>query len=215
LQTDALLVQSGFYSAICEDIKTDTSGAVEYVTLAYGEEYTDAFGFEIREADEPPPLRVTAKYPVSAGALGRVLTTNDFNVVTACLKLGGTTAEEYSASMPKFTLENGGDGVLIPVLTYNPDDLPAGEYVYETHISVLPPEQSEPEAAFLNAWGIDVDNGSLRQWLQSYLNKEQDGIEKMRSLMTHTLGLNNIFGSLNIEASERDILAVRVYFIVV
>jgi hypothetical protein len=214
LQTNALLVQSGYYSAVCEDIKTDTAGAVEYIALAYGEGYADSFGFEIREEDDVPPLRVSATYPVGDGALERTLTARDFNVDTTCLKLG-TTESEYNAPAPKFTLESGGDGVLIPVLTYNPDALPTGEYVYETRISALPPEQDEPVAAFIDAWGADVDKGSLQQWLQSYAKGEQDGIEKMRNLMTHTLGLNNVFDALNLEASARDILAIRVYFIVV
>lgn len=214
LQTDTLLIQNGFYSSVCEDIKTDTSGAAEYIGLEYGEGYTDAFGFEIREADEIPPLRVTAKYPVGAGAMDRTLTVSDFNITSNCIKLGASAAE-YSVSAPKFALEDGGSGVVIPTLTYSPDELPAGEYVYETRISVLPPEQSKAEAEFLNAWGINVDDGSLRQWVQSYSNGEQDGVEKMRGLMTHTLGLGNVFEPLNTEASERDIFAVRVYFIVV
>jgi hypothetical protein len=214
LQTDTLLIQNGFYSAVCEDIKTDTSGAAEYIGLEYGEGYTDAFGFEIREADEIPPLRVSAKYPVGADATDRMLTVNDFNIISNCIKLGASAAE-YDVYAPKFTLEDGGSGFVIPTLTYNPDELPAGEYVYETRISVFPPEQSKAEAEFLNTWGINVDDGSLRQWVQSYLNGEQDGVEKMRGLMTHTLGLGNVFEPLNTEASERDILAVRVYFIVV
>lgn len=214
LETGSLLIQNGFYSSVCENIRTDTAGASEYIALQYGEDYTDAFGFEIREADDVPSLRVAADYFVGTGASDRTLSASDFNITTTCLKLG-TTATEYSAPTPKCTIEDGGNGSLTPVLTYNPDDLPPGEYVFETHISVLPPEQSKSEAEFLNAWGINVDDGSLRQWVQSYLAGEGEGIDKIRNLMVHTLGLSNIFEPLDTEASAREILAVRIYFNVV
>jgi hypothetical protein len=210
----SLLLKNGVYSAVCEDTTPDTGGAIEYIALNYGEGYTDAFGFEIREEDDVPPLRVTANYAPGAGVSDRALTAGDFKLRSSCLKLDGG-AKEYDAAVPKLTVQNNDDGSLKLILTYDADELPIGEYVYETWAAVSSAEQNEAKSAFLSAWSMDVDDGSLRQWLTSYKDGNRDGIDKVRNLMLHTIGLSGLFEPFETEAAARDVLAVRIYFVVV
>jgi hypothetical protein len=209
----SLLLKSGFSGAVCGDVAPDTGGAIEYIELEYGKDYTDAFGFEIREEDATPPLRVMARYAPDTGVSERMFTAGDFKLRSSCLKLDGG-AKEYDAADPKLTVQSNDDASLRPVLTYEVDDLPIGEYVYETWAAVSSAEQDEAKSAFLDAWSMNVDDGSLQQWLTAYRDGRQDGVDKLRNLMLHTIGLSGLLEPFETEAA-RDVLAVRIYFVVV
>ena len=213
-EIDSLLLKNGFFSAVFENEKTITGGAIEYIELPFGEGYTDAYGFEIRAADEVPKLVVQAEFPTETGASARTLIASDFKVSSKCISISGG-GRDFDTAQPKLTLDNAGAGATLVQLTYETDELPVGEYVFETHVFITPPEQGKDEAEFLAKWGVEVDDGSLRQWLLSYNAGEQDGIDKMRSLMVRTLGLSNITAPISTDSAEREVFAVRVYFNVV
>lgn len=213
-EVDSLLLKTSYYNPVSENLKVDTNGAIEYYKLPPEECYIDSYGYEIRSADEKPELTVNADYPIETGASARELSIKDFTTTSEWLKLG-ENAKEYAGKVPKLSVAKSGSDKLALTLTYDPNGLESGEYVVETHITLLPPEQSSDENAFIERWGISVDDGTLRQWINSYTAEEQDGVDKLRNLMVHTLGLSNIFEPINTTASGSEILAVRLYFYVV
>jgi hypothetical protein len=211
----SLLIKSDYSSAICEDVKPDTGNAPEYVALNYGEDYKDAYGYEIREGDEVPPIKVTSVYEPDTGASARALSAKDFQLKTKSFELDGGESSEIALSEPQFALNAGEGETLLPVISFNVDALSVGEYVVESHLSILPPEQSEEMSDFESALDIAVDDGTLRQWIASYSAGEQDGEDKMANLMLRTIGLRNLLTPLHSELSTREVLAVRLYFTVV
>jgi hypothetical protein len=205
----------GFYGEQSEDVTVDTAKAIEYIALE-AEDIPEGgdCGFEIRADDDVPPLKVSANYPADKGTGARTYTAQDFDVAAVCTKLDGT-AREIDAAPPKLTLGEGDADHITLVLTYDVDGLPEGEYILETAVSVKAAELGNDKGAFLEKWGIEIDDGSLRQLVSDYGGGGQEGVDKMRAFMVKTVGLGNLLEHTATNASANEILTVKIYFNVV
>jgi hypothetical protein len=206
----------GFYSESCRNVTVDSAKAVEYIALE-SDEIPDSncdSGFEIRADDDVPPFTISAEYPVSKGTGARTYTNQDFELATICTKLDGTK-KEIAVTTPTLTLDQGGEDYITPVLHYDVDDLPVGEYMFETQVSVKSAELGNDKNAFLEKWGIEIDDGSLKALIDGYKGGEAESAEKAREFMVKTVGLGNLLENLEIDSSTSEILSVKVYIHVV
>jgi hypothetical protein len=205
----------GFYSESARDVAVDTSKAIEYIALAE-EDIPDggAYGFEIRDDDDVPSLKVSAKYPVDKGTGARTYTAQDFDIAIICTKLDGAK-KEIDVTPPTLTFGQDGADYITLVLTYDVDSLPAGEYLFETDVSVKSAGLGNDKNAFLEKWGIEIDDGSLKQLVSEYSSGSQEGVDQMRAFMVKTVGLSNLLEHTAANASSNEVLSVKIYFNVV
>jgi hypothetical protein len=203
----------GFFSARCDEVETDADAAKNgYIVYPEEDRYEGAYSYEIRESDYVPALRFTAKYPVDTGAGAVIPTKNDFEVESLCMKLGEFDKEHDSR--PILTIEKG-NGFITPILTYNSDKLPKGEYLFETTVSAKPVGQTITKDAFLDQWGVEIDDGTLSQMISGYNSGGQDDTSRMGDFMLKTRGLSYLFEHINEPPSKIEILKVKLYIKVV
>jgi hypothetical protein len=208
----------GIYGSQCENVQADAAGKTEYIAYTEGddEEFYEGsdFSFEIQERDDVPAFAVSAEYHVDTGTGAVIPKASDFEVVSTCTKVNGA-AQKEEESKPTLAVESGGDGYIVPVLAYSPEDLPKGEYLYETTIYAKPVGKTAAKADFLGQWGIEIDDGTLREILSNYEGGSEEGVGAMRAFMQKTPGLGNLFENVKDAPTKMEALHVKIYFNVV